>query len=311
MPRGALHPISEGAEEVDLIPHPADHVDQKAQRSHSTASLAGWLVAFICRLGLALLKRSWLIVVPLPVVVLIAGAAVLLWPIPAPIVIPNTHHSISLQSILSVDERPGSEIVKLDEQGRWELFEGISVIMTVHTQLDPAFRRLFDRVRRDHSALLTGNPYSSYHVTLCTLFLRRDWNQSEYNRLVTTERLRMEQLKGFLAAETKPVTFHLSGVWWNTAGLSIDLQTSTAADNATLQHYEAVVAGILGPLYVRMERYHMGFSYIVHSRVRVNGSEEELSELVASLPHHFKGVSFVAAPPRIVSFSTMLRFNPV
>ena len=217
--------------------------------------------------------------------------------------------SISAESLLSIDERPGAQIVKLDEQGRWKLFEGVSVVMPLRTERHSAFRHLFTRVKSNYTALLTANPLSSYHVTLCTVLLRRDMSQSRYNELVIANKPRLERLKARLAEETQSVTFNFSGVWWNPAGISVDLQPASEEDAAVLHRYESIAAESLGPLYQRMERYHMGFSYIVQARA--NDSEGALTELVNGLPSLFREVEFVATVPQLVAFSTMLRFYPV
>ena len=298
---------------MDRTPMLPNGGQQKAQGAHGERqslesfavtklppSLLGRLVA-VCATGTITVPYYYALTA-------LVAAALLLWYLVAARTWRSTY-SIAIESLLSVDERPGSDIVKLDELGRWQLFEGLSVVLPVLTERYPAFSQLFNRVATDYHTLLSGNPLSSYHVTLCSIVLRRDMSRSAYNELVSRSRPSLERLKARLAEETRPVIFNFSGVWWNPAGISIDLQPATDADYTTLRHYESLAADCLGALYVRMDRYHMGFSYIVQERA--NDSSPELTELVTGLHTLFAGVEFVAAVPQLVAFSTMLRFNPV
>ena len=295
-----------GVDSATLLHRANEHNEVDKRRANRQAATTASASA-TCQQVAAVCSGSISVPLPLILVLLLAAAVILL--VGAGLSRKDSWTTIDVNLLLSIDERPGAEIRKLDEQGRWELFEGLSVVMPVRTERHSAFRQLFNRVHIDYSMLLTANPFSSYHVTLCTIVLRRDMSQSMYNKLVADMKPQLERLKARLAGETQSVTFNFSGVWWNPAGISIDLQPASEANSATLRYYEAIAADSLGALYVPMQRYHMGWSYIVQSHA--NGSEVELAELVSSLPGLFAEVAFVATVPQLVTFSTMLRFIQV
>lgn len=92
------------------------------------------------------------------------------------------NNTIKLTSLLSSDNRPINYIHKLDHTGRYTLFEGITVVMPLLTDLSAMYNELEQVVPKDVQALL---PLSSYHITLTGVRCRNHFRTCEkYNEFL-------------------------------------------------------------------------------------------------------------------------------
>jgi hypothetical protein len=114
---------------------------------------------------------------------------------------------IALESILSQDDRPSASIRKIDGNGQWLPYPGITVIMAA--VLSSVHQQLYDTIL-EHLPTIQAQPLplSSLHCTLCNVRAQaRCKSMEDYNEFVTEHQPRFERLKFAYAQSSERLTF--------------------------------------------------------------------------------------------------------
>jgi hypothetical protein len=218
--------------------------------------------------------------------------------------------SLSLSSLLSVDERVGSSIRKIDERGRLLIWEGLTVIMpALNTAAASPHVEIYRLLSRDYAAYLTALPMPSYHVTLSSVTQRTRWSsQAEYATFMADHLPRLQRTKRLLKQETANLTFTVVAVQSVAKYVSPTLAPASEADRLQLHRLNELIAGSLGPLFELQERSHMSLAYRIPLVTVPDGQHAELE---ATLQRLYEGVELVVGPPRLCSFFDLTHFEPL
>ena len=216
------------------------------------------------------------------------------------------------ESLLSGDDREGP-MEEIDSGGRYQRYEGITVIMPVNTSLQPAvYQQAYDLIYTLYGGIISPLPVDSYHVTLTGIATRsKSASLADYNALISDNRARLEAAKWQLtnnARQQHTVTFTVEDAHLGSRGMSLTLRPSSDSDEAELRRLRALMERSLAQLYERQPRWHVGVGY---RRLGVNIEAEEFAKLQASLMDIFRGVEVVVTPPVLCAFYDMRQLRPV
>ena len=216
---------------------------------------------------------------------------------------------INLASILSRDDRPRSEIVKVDPViGAFCFFEGITSVMPLKTDLSQLHKSLMKIIPLRVSAIL---PYESYHVTLVSITVRRGFRSKDaYNEFITAKLPRLNLLKTYLESQDPgDLAFSVSKI-----DLIDDGKCSLVVDPAnaiTSTYLEKALARTYEILNMKPQRicWHLTLTYPVYfSRAF---TEKEVKAIRDTIESHLNGKQLICSKADLCKFDSMCRFDPL
>ena len=216
------------------------------------------------------------------------------------------------ESLQSGDEREGP-MEKMDSKGRFQRFEGLTVIMPVNTSLNPAvYQQVYDLIYTLYGGVVSPLPVDSYHVTLTGVITRSRYaTVAEYNAVVAESRPQLESAKWQLtnnAQQQRSITFRVEDARLGFRAVSFTLRPSTDADEAELRRLNVLMDSSLGKLYQRQPRWHMSVAYRYLGRTI---EPAEFKPLETSLMDVFRFMEIVVTPPVLCAFYDMRQFRPI
>jgi hypothetical protein len=217
----------------------------------------------------------------------------------------NFKMSISLSSLLSSDNRRSNDIKKINEKGEYLLFEGLTVVMPLQTDLSAMYEELQTIVPKEVHALL---PKESYHVTVTGIRCRFHFKTCEkYNEFLEQNIMAFERLKKSFE--------HGSGNFMLEHEVGTDMSQITAhlkpADTASAQYLDTMAAHCekhLGKFY-RKSRSHLSLAYKIPSSKDLTLSE--CTNIAATLNKHLQGTVLTFGEPTICKFSNMCSYTAI
>ena len=219
--------------------------------------------------------------------------------------------TISAEALQAYDDRQGAEIQKIDERGRFLLFEGVTIVMPIifTAATTSAHVAVYKLLSQPYSSNMSVLPMRSYHVTLSSIISRPQTDTLEqYNSRVLASHDRLVAVKRLLQQEAADVTFRAADVRACHIGISPTLLPASESDRAQLQRWETLVADALGPLYEKQDRNHMSLAYDIPPLTMDDNSCRALEKAVMGL---YDGMDFIVGPPQLCVFSDMTHFQPV
>ena len=216
------------------------------------------------------------------------------------------------ESLLSVDDRAGP-MEKMDSSGRFQRYEGITVIMPVNTTLSPhQYQKAYDLIYALYGGIVSPLPVDSYHVTLTGVTVRgRAASLADYNALVTENRARLEAVKWQLhnnARQQRTIAFSVEEARLGSRAVTLTLRPSSDADETELKRLSALMERTLGQLYQRQPRWHMSVAY---RRLGLTIDEAVFEPLQTALMNTFSSVDIIVTPPMLCAFYDMRQFRPL
>ena len=216
------------------------------------------------------------------------------------------------ESLLSGDERVG-RLEKVDSSGRFQRYEGVTVIMAVNTSLDSAaYQKAHDLIYNLFGGIISPLPVDSYHVTLTSIAARaKAASLADYNQLLTDNRPRLEAVKWQLknnAAQQHGVAFTVAGARLGAKAVSLTLHPSTYDDENELRKLNSLMYHALGKLFQRQPRWHLSVGY---RRLGLAIEPDEFAPLEAALMDIFASIEVVVTPPVLSAFYDMRQFRPL
>ena len=221
----------------------------------------------------------------------------------------RTSH-IPPQSLLSTDDRPSDQIRKIDNNGRYQRYDNITIVMPTSTQrLQLVYQSAFDTIRK-YPHIITALPVSSYHVTLWSIMSRREYSTvDEYNADVTALHPLFERFKYLLSREDGFITFSVRLIRGaHRTAVALALEPKTAADARKLEKLNSSANRTFGNLFRRQRVYHMTMGYYVPN---VADEEEKRLEMIKTLNETFADIDIVVEMPRLCAVTSMEAFPPV
>ena len=215
---------------------------------------------------------------------------------------------INLASILSRDDRPRSEIVKVDPViGAFCFFEGITSVMPLKTDLSQLHKALMKIIPLRVSAIL---PYESYHVTLVSITVRCGFpSKDAYNEFITANLPRLNLLKTYLESQDPgDLAFNVSkiDVTDRMCTLVVD-----PANTTTSTYLEKALARTYEILNMKPQRicWHLTLTYPVYfSRAF---TEKEVKAIRDTIELHLNGKQLICSKVELCRFDSMCRFDPL
>lgn len=217
-----------------------------------------------------------------------------------------TNKSINIATLLSSDKRP-SGIQKVDRDGNFQFFEGLTIVMPLQTNVNTMFNELKQAIPQNTRAIL---PKESYHITLISVACRSRFKScEEYNRYIRNNMDRFNNVKKLLNESSTSLKFKMREPnVSNNSHFAVlmepaDDQTRETLNSLRLQCFEA-----LGVKPYKNE-WHMSLCYKYRGCNYLQ--QPELTNIRNVLTKHLDGVNLTLGPPKLCSFKDMCKFTPV
>jgi hypothetical protein len=210
-----------------------------------------------------------------------------------------------LTQLLSVDKRPSNRIKKVDSDGNFDFFEGVTIVMPLKTNLSPMYEELKKIVPVSSRALL---PKESYHVTLISVACRSHFSScEEYNQFIRNSIPQFKKVKQCL--KQQKIRFVMKNPSINNKmHFAIHLEPADDLSKKYLEETAKSCIDILGQEY-RQSNCHLSLAY------KYPGSDElsknQLNQISQVIEKHTKGVILEFGRPELCRFSNMCKFIPV
>jgi len=211
-------------------------------------------------------------------------------------------------NIHSKDTRAKGDIKKLDANGTFTQFDGITIVMMLKTDLSEMFEEMNRIVPKTSHALL---PVASYHVTLSGLTCRNQFDTcEEYNKYVEKLYPKLKAFQeGILPVDC--VNFILDDSLMENNKFPQITGYMKVSDDKTEQYFNKVTKlgkELLGDVFSR-SKPHLSLAYRLPNGKSMKAEEKkQLSEV---LKRHLSGKVLSFDMPQVCKFENMCHFEPI
>ncbi len=224
------------------------------------------------------------------------------------------NNTIDLRSIQSHDTRPSAQMKKLNSEGQFLPFEGLTVIMPLVTDLSAMYHALRQVVPPEIHSLLS---YESFHVTFTEIKCRSHFKNCEkYNeflgeKLKDLEALKME-LSNYQAKQSDLLlAFEMKHPVDASHMPQITVHLKPAHETTTL-HLASIAECCqrhLGNKLFRPSRHHLSLAYRVPNSAELTPAQQTL--IAQAINSHLEGKVLHFGRAQLCKFSDMCTFIPL
>ena len=216
----------------------------------------------------------------------------------------------------SSDARPAKEIKKLDSDGNYTPFEGLTIVMQIYEQDLKFGERLFKDLestvpKKAHSLL----PYQSYHVTLCGLVCRNHFEScQDYNNFIDEHYENLKKLQQELdqICGNSQMTYRVDTETMKKSSLSkltghLLVRNNDSAEllNKCFEKCKEILK-----IDLRMSEAHLSLAYPPPKGKKMNAEQRKTVQQVMD-KHFDSSCVLVFERPRICFFKDMCEFIPI